>query len=164
MLSDISVWPQWVNSLGGSGKTQWHETWSVWFQLNWTKLIEFNSIQFCYHCQLKSFIRIDRLVQEWRNSIANALELRLSCTNPLIYSYPNTPMNSIGCANLKSWIQVIFINSFCFILPQLKSPIRLHLPHAILQAQGQSQDQHNRLEWTCFRYQWAEYKATKRLH
>ena len=25
---------------------------------------------------------IDELVQEWRNSIANALELRLSCTNP----------------------------------------------------------------------------------
>ena len=28
---------------------------------------------------------IDRLVQERRNSIANALELRLSCTNPSIY-------------------------------------------------------------------------------
>ena len=27
---------------------------------------------------------IDGLVQESRNSIANALELRLSCTNPLI--------------------------------------------------------------------------------
>ena len=27
---------------------------------------------------------IDRLVQERRNSIANALELRLSCTNPPI--------------------------------------------------------------------------------
>ena len=27
---------------------------------------------------------IDRLVQERRNSIANALELRLSCTNPSI--------------------------------------------------------------------------------
>ena len=29
---------------------------------------------------------IDKLVQERRNSIANALELRLSCTNPLIYT------------------------------------------------------------------------------
>ena len=29
---------------------------------------------------------IDVLVQERRNSIANALELRLSCTNPLLYS------------------------------------------------------------------------------
>ena len=28
---------------------------------------------------------IDGLVQERHNSIANALELRLSCTNPLIY-------------------------------------------------------------------------------
>ena len=28
---------------------------------------------------------IDRLVQERRNSIANALELRLSCTNPSIW-------------------------------------------------------------------------------
>ena len=28
-------------------------------------------------------LQIDRLVQERRNSIANALELRLSCTNPL---------------------------------------------------------------------------------
>ena len=32
-------------------------------------------------------IRIDGLVQERRNSIANALELRPSCTNPLIYDY-----------------------------------------------------------------------------
>ena len=30
------------------------------------------------------------LVQERRNSIANALELRLSCTNPLIYQRKNT--------------------------------------------------------------------------
>ena len=28
---------------------------------------------------------LDGLVQERRNSIANALELRLSCTNPLIW-------------------------------------------------------------------------------
>ena len=30
---------------------------------------------------------IDGLVQERRNSIANALELRLSCTNPWILCY-----------------------------------------------------------------------------
>ena len=30
------------------------------------------------------YFYIDGLVQERRNSIANALELRLSCTNPLI--------------------------------------------------------------------------------
>ena len=32
---------------------------------------------------------IDGLVQERRNSIANALELRPSCTNPLIYAEEN---------------------------------------------------------------------------
>ena len=32
---------------------------------------------------------IDGLVQERRNSIANALELRLSCTNPSIYAISN---------------------------------------------------------------------------
>ena len=30
---------------------------------------------------------IDELVEERRNSIANALELRLSCTNPSKYEY-----------------------------------------------------------------------------
>ena len=30
---------------------------------------------------------IDGLVQERRNSIANELELRLSCTNPSLYMY-----------------------------------------------------------------------------
>ena len=33
------------------------------------------------------YLHIDGLVQERRNSIANALELRLSCTNPSIYNY-----------------------------------------------------------------------------
>ena len=35
---------------------------------------------------ISSQLHIDGLVQERRNSIANALELRLSCTNPSIYS------------------------------------------------------------------------------
>ena len=30
---------------------------------------------------------IDELVQERRNSIANALELRVSCTNPLMTAF-----------------------------------------------------------------------------
>ena len=34
-----------------------------------------------YHCRLQ---HIDELVQERRNSIANACELRFSCTNPSI--------------------------------------------------------------------------------
>ena len=33
---------------------------------------------------------IDGLVQERRNSIANALELSLSCINPSILSYPTS--------------------------------------------------------------------------
>ena len=33
---------------------------------------------------------MDGLMQERRNSIANALELRLSCTNPLIYCQSST--------------------------------------------------------------------------
>ena len=45
---------------------------------------------------------IDGLVQERRNSIANALELRLSCTNPSIYAvslarYKTTAMKQILC-------------------------------------------------------------------
>ena len=31
---------------------------------------------------------VDRLVQGRRNSIANALELRLSCTNPSMFTLP----------------------------------------------------------------------------
>ena len=39
-----------------------------------------------YNGQMASFnVYIDGLVQERRNSIANALELHLSCTNPSIY-------------------------------------------------------------------------------
>ena len=37
-----------------------------------------------YHPCIGSALYIDVLAQERRNSIANALELRLSCTNPLI--------------------------------------------------------------------------------
>ena len=50
--------------------------------------------QFCYCCEhawhsIRYFVvikYIDGLVQERHNSIANALELRLSCTDPFIYS------------------------------------------------------------------------------
>ena len=40
-----------------------------------------------YSENLVSKIYIDGLVQERRNSIANTLELRLSCTNPSIYLF-----------------------------------------------------------------------------
>ena len=48
--------------------------------------------------------QIDGLVQERRNSIANALELRLSCTNPSKYrSIPSRNSDSLhaytGCNN-----------------------------------------------------------------
>ena len=36
-------------------------------------------------CKIQWVHRIDSLVQERRNSIANALELRLSCTDPLVW-------------------------------------------------------------------------------
>ena len=39
---------------------------------------------------------IDGLVQERRNSIANALELRLSCTNQSIYGYYNISLWYVG--------------------------------------------------------------------
>ena len=34
-----------------------------------------------------NYLYIDRFVQERHNSIANTLELHLSCTNPSIWSY-----------------------------------------------------------------------------
>ena len=44
-----------------------------------------------YTCWQHHEVYIDVLVQERRNSIANALELRLSCTNPSIYRYDTCP-------------------------------------------------------------------------
>ena len=46
----------------------------------------------CYHSSLVYLGNAvkckdtDGLVQKWRNSIANALELRLSCTNPSLHA------------------------------------------------------------------------------
>ena len=53
-------------------------------------------------------VHIDGLVQERCNSIANALELHLSCTNPLIYGgiiwlfVGNSKWQAIAWANTKS--------------------------------------------------------------
>ena len=45
-----------------------------------------NALELCLSCTNPSiYMDIDEFVQERPNSIANALELRLSCTNPLIY-------------------------------------------------------------------------------
>ena len=49
------------------------------------------------------FVQIDGLVQERRNSNANTLELRLSCTNPLIW-YNTT------CLGVNEWTSVNTIN------------------------------------------------------
>ena len=48
-----------------------------WHQIGTRDMIQYQSFKFPDY--------IDGLVQERRNSIANALELRLSCTNPTIY-------------------------------------------------------------------------------
>ena len=45
-------------------------------------------------CFKKQIENIDGLVQERRNSIANALELRLSCTNPSTFSAKFWPVRS----------------------------------------------------------------------
>ena len=44
---------------------------------------------FCLGLNELNEIHLHGLVQERRNSIANTLELRLSCTNPSILSYPS---------------------------------------------------------------------------
>ena len=52
----------------------------------------FLSAQVCNHATLTHWNQvehIDELVQERRNSIANTLELRLSCTNPSLYASVN---------------------------------------------------------------------------
>ena len=50
--------------------------------------------------------RIDRSVQEWRIAIANALELRLPCTDPSIYWVPTLfPENTVPVANMgPTWV------------------------------------------------------------
>ena len=53
--------------------------WSRMWASESSLLMNFNKLQI----NLISFYEIDGLVQERRNSIANAMELRLSCTNPL---------------------------------------------------------------------------------
>ena len=66
-----------------------------------------------YHDDVGCSSHINGLVQERRNAIANALDLRLSCTNPLIAelsqcraSWPNTVLVKKGpfCLNLL-WCQ-----------------------------------------------------------
>ena len=66
---------------------------------------------YCYQLQLhlqrgqrvngqRTYISVGGLVQERRNSIGNALELRLSCTNPSIWNMPNFTVNSVPADGL----------------------------------------------------------------
>ena len=81
--------PQWVKRAGCS-----HISYRL-AVLSWEIL---NCIMFIDH--------LDGLVQEKRNSIANALELRLSCTNPLIYDTSHS-CSSYVTYLLQDWIWLI---------------------------------------------------------
>ena len=54
---------------------------------------------------------IDGLVQDCSNSIANALELRLSCTNPSIYNYDHLKAK-LSCKHILEML-LEQIQSFC---------------------------------------------------
>ena len=51
----------------------------------WETALQSNAISHWLGANLESVVHIDGLLQERRNSIANALELRLSCINPAIW-------------------------------------------------------------------------------
>ena len=62
----------------------------------------------CWDFMVVSLHDINGLVQERRNSIANALELRLSCTNPgLVQERRNSIANALelrlSCTNPLIW-------------------------------------------------------------
>ena len=51
---------------------------------------------------------VDRLVQERRNSIANALELRLSCTNPSMWVFTKWKWFHLQMGGQIDWVKPIF--------------------------------------------------------
>ena len=53
-------------------------------------------------------LSIDGLVQERRNSTANALELRLSCTNPSIWGIPNVQMVGSHLTRMKGYLFISY--------------------------------------------------------
>ena len=67
-----------------------------------------------------SFPYIDGLVQESRKSIANALELRLSCANPSIYSMRQGSINCLLPYGPLYISQVVDVNIHCG-LPEYSS-------------------------------------------
>ena len=60
-------------------------TWKIYFLVEWLEKFPWKAL-----IQLK-FADTDGLMQERRNSIASALELRLSCTNPSIENLSHQP-------------------------------------------------------------------------
>ena len=62
---------------------QSHIVYNINIQFQWTDCL--NHYMFERQAHEYILIHIGGLVQERRNSIANALELRLSCTNPSTY-------------------------------------------------------------------------------
>ena len=108
-ISTVKLYYQWKSVM--SLNLNFHTSWYAFLGLVWDSLLvlrqNFTLRQspprhICYNLHFseeildKSFIfsdwqyYIDGLVQERCNSIANALELRLSCTKPSIYSQHNS--------------------------------------------------------------------------
>ena len=104
----LLIWHiQWnKNNSHGNDSWQWHHMSIMALKIPENLMIFFSNT--CYVTTMKNqsstslFIcgwhlsHFDGLVQERRNSIANALELRLSCTNPSTYSglhIPRCPMS-----------------------------------------------------------------------
>ena len=63
---------------------------------------------------------IDGLVQERRNSIANALELRLSCTNPSIFEFCDKVSHNALPDIAKQIITTSFLTTMYFTYLQLE--------------------------------------------
>ena len=57
-------------------------------------------------------IDIDGLMQERRNSIANALELRLSCIDPSIWYHPNLIMNCTKHQQNREGLSQLLLNIY----------------------------------------------------
>ena len=107
-ISTVKLYYQWKSVM--CLNLNFHTSWYAFWGLVWDSLLVLDKIlplgrahpdicynlHFCEEILDKSFIfsdwqyYIDGLVQERCNSIANALELRLSCTKPSIYSQHNS--------------------------------------------------------------------------
>ena len=76
-------------------------------QCGWISLV---IVHFIYNITLRQWAHIDGLVQERCNSIANALELRLSCTKPTICD--DNMFDAILLSdNLQHFHQIVFFRT-----------------------------------------------------